>query len=563
VPSMTIAQLKALTEPVNGQVAIVTEAGRAGTFVFDSTGTGAENSGTTFTATDSTPGLWRRRFSGPVNVQWFGAVGDGATDDVAAFRAAAATGMDIYAPRVSAAGYVVSGVTRLQRSAYGIGMPRITLVKTITYNNNPTNDGQAQIFRWLNNTTPAEITGFHFIGDFEGTTGTLSEHAHHVAVSASSDKKVHNCVFERPYGDGVYIGKFNWGEADAAAVDVCDRISVFNNRFINPRRCATAFVSARMCSFRNNSATKANTFVGLIDLEPNLGDNTFVDGVDISDNDLYCAGRVVVFYAPTSDSVKNARVYRNTINGGSAAFDFSTASTNTLFMSNIEISENTTPNLSVSTLQYFILARNDVRGLILRGNNDFDSGRWTILRNTNCLIEGNVIDGHNTFQAGQGIELRDSTGYTIAGNVFRNLDRAIDTFGCISIIKTAVDSVTVAHIAIKNNVVRASRHFIVIRHETETDPSSLTVIDSDISGNSVDVTNNFLRAGAEVTLTNLRLDPNNVISGTLITSQRYDVNGMRTSIAAAPERAGQMALASGVLYIANGTASTANWIDVI
>jgi hypothetical protein len=94
VPSMTIAQLKALTEPVNGQVAIVTEAGRAGTFVFDSTGTGAENSGTTFTATDSTPGLWRRRFSGFADLRWWGSL----ADYKAAIQSALDAGIPVYVP---------------------------------------------------------------------------------------------------------------------------------------------------------------------------------------------------------------------------------------------------------------------------------------------------------------------------------------------------------------------------------------------------------------------------------------------------------------------------------
>lgn len=95
-----IATLRALTSVTPGTNVVLgyTTAGKGGgTFVYNAADTTtADNSCTIFV--DASSHRWYRQFTGPISVQWCGALGDGSTDDKTALRAALAVGPSVYVP---------------------------------------------------------------------------------------------------------------------------------------------------------------------------------------------------------------------------------------------------------------------------------------------------------------------------------------------------------------------------------------------------------------------------------------------------------------------------------
>lgn len=80
-----------------------------GEFYWNSTSTTTDNGGTVIQATAIVTGRWERVHTGSLNVKWFGAVGDGVTDDTDAFNNSFAETTSIDPVLVPAASYAITG----------------------------------------------------------------------------------------------------------------------------------------------------------------------------------------------------------------------------------------------------------------------------------------------------------------------------------------------------------------------------------------------------------------------------------------------------------------------
>lgn len=99
--------------------------GGGGLFYWDANSSAAANGGTII-APDAGAGRWKRLYSGPVNLRWFGAKGDGVTDDVDSIQAAFAaleTGGRLEIP---AGAYLFSETLVLNRSASLVGFGSVS-----------------------------------------------------------------------------------------------------------------------------------------------------------------------------------------------------------------------------------------------------------------------------------------------------------------------------------------------------------------------------------------------------------------------------------------------------
>lgn len=106
----TIAAMTALTGGVVDAV-FVRDAKRGGLFCWDGASSASGDSGTIFAPDAGGTGRWKRQYNGAVSVLWFGAVGDGSTNDGPAFLLANAAAAAKYVPYTST-GYNL-GTTKL------------------------------------------------------------------------------------------------------------------------------------------------------------------------------------------------------------------------------------------------------------------------------------------------------------------------------------------------------------------------------------------------------------------------------------------------------------------
>jgi hypothetical protein len=243
----------------NGGSAYLAEAGRAGSFVFDpvnlSAKVAADPAQGLYVASASDPsgasGAWVRRFDGAVNVRWFGATGDGTTNDGPAFVAALGY---LKAVALPGFGYSRGGPTLfIPAGTYNLGATTIDLTHTLIIEGENSGDatGGGTVLKWGANTTgirvqSANTTGatgtqaaaasrgsaslirnLMLIGGYAGTDGEA--HGIHLRGNAA----IRDCYIEGFSGDGIHsicsAGTGGEAEGNANSIEV-SRVYIENCR---------------------------------------------------------------------------------------------------------------------------------------------------------------------------------------------------------------------------------------------------------------------------------------------------------------------------------------------
>lgn len=117
---LTISQIRSLSGTLPDDVFYTTDAGREGIWQYDPGSTASDNSGTVLRTADGK--VIKRVYSGPASVKWFGAKGDGTTNDATAIQntidALAANGGAAYMP---AGTYRITATIQLKEGVSLIG----------------------------------------------------------------------------------------------------------------------------------------------------------------------------------------------------------------------------------------------------------------------------------------------------------------------------------------------------------------------------------------------------------------------------------------------------------
>ena len=132
--------------PEIGDTVIVKDLNRGGTFIYDSTQSAVNNGGTIFDG-------WVRQHEGAVNVKWFGAVGDGVTDDTASVYASLAVNTSILFPEIEETYIVNDVIVPFYANIIGENKPKI---KATT---------GSSVFKTELETWNIKISGFTITGD--------------------------------------------------------------------------------------------------------------------------------------------------------------------------------------------------------------------------------------------------------------------------------------------------------------------------------------------------------------------------------------------------------------
>jgi hypothetical protein len=212
--------------------AYLREAGREGLFVWDASNqaanVAADSAQGIYVPPPSDPtgasGAWVRKYSGAVSVKWFGAKGDGSSDDSAAFSTALAF---LKAIAVNANGfYKASGKLFVPAGHYYLGTTTLEITHTLIVEGEGTGFGgvpYAAKLRWAAGTTGIRVQAYdtsgassvdnvnpHFSGAgslirglhlYGGYAGTESEHH---GIHAKVRIGVEDCLIENFEGDAIY-----------------------------------------------------------------------------------------------------------------------------------------------------------------------------------------------------------------------------------------------------------------------------------------------------------------------------------------------------------------------
>lgn len=247
-----------------------------------------------------------RRGSTVVSVRTFGAVGDGNTDDTAAFqRAISALPASGGTVDVPAGTYVLDPTESVRLRSY----MHLRLASGATLTTKRNSEERAYLLM-LYKVTDVQISGGRIIGDRDVHLGTTGEWGHGIQILGSTRVTVRDIHVSRCWGDGVCIG----GAMVANAAPIPSReIAIANIVSTGNRRHGLTIANAHGVRVYDSefSSNRGLSFACGIDVEPsndNTASSVLIENCDIRKNE---ANGIMVYKRVQGVTIKKCYVEEN------------------------------------------------------------------------------------------------------------------------------------------------------------------------------------------------------------------------------------------------------------
>lgn len=268
----------------------ITRLGIAGAFQRDDADTTAGNDGAT-AIVDALGRRWTRHFTGPANAKWWGANGDGTTDDSASLQAAidASKGKRLLIPagRFLHAGILLDGDSYDGTSIICEG--------ELLLKQRPSAGAANFQGNWVGLILKgvSRVT-VEYRGDGNRAVQPAEEHCHLVCIAGGSMLSFPTFVGREVRGDGIYIGQLDYNSSSEIPSElIFGKFSVTNSA--DDGRNAMSIISARRVSVDNFTSLRVGGLIGSVtepggfDIEPNQDFQT-VESVHIGNAVIDTAG---------------------------------------------------------------------------------------------------------------------------------------------------------------------------------------------------------------------------------------------------------------------------------
>ncbi|TMV48780.1 hypothetical protein FE783_17195 [Paenibacillus mesophilus] len=279
---VTAAQLRSETNPMPNWMYYVRDAGKEGYFYYDAADTASPDNTGTVLVSISGARFKRVVEDGVVNVQWFGATGNGVTDDAPAIQAALhavpqAGGTLLFPPTESYYALKSQGIWIENRSHLSLtSSGAIIKYKDGVPDVRDTTRKYSNIV--MQNCKHIKLEGLVLHGNISNRQALSGGESFQSCLTLISCENVliRHCTFTEGMTDGIYVGGIYSGSPSTGTVSLSKNILIDFCAISRCRRNNISIVAADGVTVSNCSVTDAGTIQGTnpkcgIDVEPNKG----------------------------------------------------------------------------------------------------------------------------------------------------------------------------------------------------------------------------------------------------------------------------------------------------